>query len=55
MQQHTGQHLLSALLQSKLGLKTNSWWMAENSESEGPGFPTLNYSKREARTRVLSG
>ncbi|XP_040567880.1 alanyl-tRNA editing protein Aarsd1-B [Lepeophtheirus salmonis] len=34
MQQHTGQHLLSAVLETKLGLKTKSWWMAENSIEE---------------------
>ncbi|TRY68254.1 hypothetical protein TCAL_07673 [Tigriopus californicus] len=30
MQQHTGQHLISALFESQLEINTTSWWMAEN-------------------------
>ena len=29
MQQHTGQHLISAIF-DKCGIETLSWWMAEN-------------------------
>jgi len=32
MQQHSGQHLLSAILENQYNAKTLSWWMAENSE-----------------------
>ena len=30
MQQHSGQHLISAFLENLFGNKTTSWWMAEN-------------------------
>ena len=30
MQQHSGQHLISALFEQKFELNTSSWWMAEN-------------------------
>lgn len=30
MQQHSGQHLISALFESQLAINTTSWWMAEN-------------------------
>nr|ACO11229.1 Alanyl-tRNA synthetase domain-containing protein 1-B [Caligus rogercresseyi] len=55
MQQHTGQHLLSALLQSKLGLKTNSWWMAENSESEGPGISYIELLQEGGKNKGSFG
>jgi len=31
MQQHSGQHLISAILEREFGISTVSWWMAENS------------------------
>ena len=30
MQQHTGQHLISAILEKEHGINTLSWWMAES-------------------------
>ena len=30
MQQHSGQHLISAMFEQKLNYETLSWWMAEN-------------------------
>ena len=30
MQQHTGQHLISALFEKLYNIETSSWWMAEN-------------------------
>ena len=30
MQQHSGQHLVSAFFERILGINTTSWWMAEN-------------------------
>jgi len=32
MQQHSGQHLISAVLENEQKIKTLSWWMAENSD-----------------------
>lgn len=34
MQQHSGQHLISALFEQLLNLPTLSWWMAENSDGK---------------------
>jgi len=32
MQQHSGQHLISAILENEQNINTLSWWMAENTE-----------------------
>lgn len=34
MQQHSGQHLISALLENEHKINTMSWWMAENSQNK---------------------
>ena len=34
MQQHSGQHLLSAVLEKQYNAGTLSWWMAENTETK---------------------
>ena len=34
MQQHTGQHLISALFEKLFKIETSSWWMAENDEGK---------------------
>ena len=34
MQQHSGQHLLSAMFEQRLLYETLSWWMAVNTESK---------------------
>ena len=34
MQQHSGQHLLSAVLEKQYNARTLSWWMAENTETK---------------------
>lgn len=36
MQQHSGQHLISALFENRFSISTTSWWMAEN-EPGGAG------------------
>jgi len=34
MQQHTGQHLISAILENDHNIKTMSWWMAESTNNK---------------------
>lgn len=34
MQQHSGQHIVSAVLEKEFGINTTSWWMAESTSSK---------------------
>ena len=48
MQQHTGQHLISALFEKFYNIDTSSWWMAENAENR------VGISSIEMNTESLS-
>ena len=43
MQQHTGQHLISAMFEKHYNVDTSSWWMAENDNKKvGVSFIEMN-------------
>lgn len=45
MQQHSGQHLITALADSMFGFKTTSWWLGETvSHIELGGASSINHS-----------
>ena len=45
MQQHTGQHLISAMFETHYNVDTSSWWMAENDDKKvGVSFIEMNTS-----------
>ena len=45
MQQHTGQHLISAMFEKHFNVDTSSWWMAENDDMKvGISFIEMNTS-----------
>lgn len=45
MQQHSGQHLVSALFENRFSINTTSWWMAENESSSGVGVSYIEVDR----------
>ena len=45
MQQHSGQHLISALFENLFGIATTSWWMAENQSGVGVSYIEMDKEK----------